>query len=79
MSLLQEVLSCLMVSGIALNWIASVAGQTATLARATGQQLLPASTYFIEINVQDAAGNPSQIRIVFVTDIKGEDPRFIRR
>ena len=67
------------VSGIALNWIASVAGQTATLARATGQQLLPASTYFIEINVQDAAGNPSQIRIVFVTDIKGEDPRFIRR
>ena len=56
-------------SGIALNWIASVAGQTATLARATGQQLLPASTYSIEINVQDAAGNPSQIHIVFVTDI----------
>ena len=56
-------------SGIALNWIASVAGQTATLARVTGQQLLPESTYFIEINVQDAAGNPSQIRIVFVTDI----------
>ena len=56
-------------SGIALNWIASVAGQTATLARATGQQLLPASTYFIEINVQDAASNQSQIRIVFVTDM----------
>ena len=67
------------VSGIALNWIASVAGQTATLARATGQQLLPASTYFIEINVQDTASNQSQIRIVFVTDIKGEDTRFLRR
>ena len=56
-------------SGIALNWIASVAGQTATLARVTGQKLLPESTYFIEINVQDTASNPSQIRIVFVTDI----------
>ena len=56
-------------SGIALNWIASVAGQTATLARVTGQNLLPASTYFIEIDVQDTAGNPSQIRIVFVTNI----------
>ena len=56
-------------SGIALNWIASVAGQTATLARVTGQELLPASTYFIEINVQDTAGNPSQIRIIFVTEL----------
>ena len=56
-------------SGIALNWIASVAGQTATLARVTGQALLPESTYFIEIDVRDTAGNPSQIRIVFVTDI----------
>ena len=56
-------------SGIALNWIASVAAQTATLARVTGQELLPASTYFIEINVQDTAGNPSQIRIIFVTEL----------
>ena len=56
-------------SGIALNWIASVAGQTATLDRITGQKLLPESTYFIEIDAQDTAGNPSRIRIVFVTDI----------
>ena len=56
-------------AGIDLNWIASVAGQTATLARVIGQERLPESTYFIEINVQDTAGNPSQIRIIFVTDI----------
>ena len=56
-------------SGIVLNWIASVAGQTATLDRITGQKLLPESTYFIEIDAQDTAGNPSRIRIVFVTDI----------
>ena len=55
--------------GIVLNWIASVAGQTATLDRITGQKLLPESTYFIEIDAQDTAGNPSRIRIVFVTDI----------
>ncbi len=56
-------------SGIALNWVANVAGQTATLARSTGQPLLPESTYFIEIDVQDAVGNLSEIRIVFVTDV----------
>ena len=56
-------------AGIDLNWIASVAGQTATLARVIGQELLPESTYFIEINVQDTAGNPSQIRIIFVTEL----------
>lgn len=55
-------------SGVALKWSTSVAGQTATLARATGQKLLPGSTYFIEIDVQDAANNQSEIRIVFVTD-----------
>jgi hypothetical protein len=66
-------------SGIALNWIASVAGQTATLTRVAEQALLLGSTYFIEIDVRDTAGNPSQIRIIFFTDIKGEDPRFIRR
>ena len=56
-------------SGIALNWIASVAGQTATLTRVTGQKLVEASTYFIEIDVQDSASNQSEIRIVFVTDV----------
>ena len=56
-------------SGVALNWSATVIGQTATLNRAAGQNLLAASTYFIEIDVQDAAGNQSEIKIVFVTGI----------
>lgn len=56
-------------SGVALNWVATVAGQTATLIWGVGQKLLPESTYFIEIDVQDAVGNQSEIRIVFVTDI----------
>ena len=66
-------------SGIDLNWIANVAGQTATLTAIAGQELRLESTYFIEIDVRDAAGNPSQIGIVFFTDIKGEDTRFLRR
>ena len=57
-------------SGIALNWIASVAGQTATLTPVVGQELRLGSTYFIEIDVRDAAGNLSQIRIVFFTHAK---------
>ena len=56
-------------SGVALNWVATVAGQTATLIWGVGQKLLPESTYFIEIDVQDAVGNQNEIRIVFVTDI----------
>ena len=66
-------------SGIDLNWIANVAGRTATLTAIAGQELRLESTYFIEIDVRDAAGNPSQIGIVFFTDIKGEDTRFLRR
>ena len=65
--------------GAHLNWIASVDGRAAMLVPAAGQPLLPESTYFIEIDVQDTAGNLSQIRIVFFTDIKGEDTRFLRR
>ena len=57
-------------AGIDLNWIASVAGQTATLTRVAEQALLLGSTYFIEIDVRDTAGNPSQIRIAFITHIK---------
>ena len=56
-------------SGIALNWIANVDARTARLTPFAGKKLLPESAYSIEINVQDAAGNPSQIHIVFVTDI----------
>ena len=56
-------------SGINLNWSANVAGQAATLDPVTGRKLRHESTYVIKIDVQDAAGNPSQIRIVFVTNI----------
>lgn len=56
-------------SGINLNWRASVAGRVATLAPVTGRKLRHEATYIIEIDVQDAAGNPNQIRIVFVTTI----------
>ena len=56
-------------SGVNLNWIANVDARTATLTPFAGKKLLPESAYSIEINVQDAAGNPSQIHIVFVTDI----------
>ncbi len=65
--------------GADLNWVASVDGWAAMLVPAAGQPLLPESTYFIEIDVQDSAGNLSQIRIVFFTDIKGEDTRFLRK
>ena len=57
-------------SGIDLNWSANVAGRTATLNRASGQRLIFGVTYFIEINVQDGAGNRSQVDIVFFTKIK---------
>lgn len=66
-------------SGINLNWIANVSGRAAILTPGAGRKLGFESTYFIEIDVRDAAGNPSQIRIIFFTDIKAEDPRFIRR
>ena len=56
-------------SGVNLNWIANVDARIATLTPFAGKKLLPESAYSIEINVQDAAGNPSQIHIVFVTDI----------
>ena len=56
-------------SGVNLNWIANVDARIATLTPFAGKKLLPESAYSIEINVQDAAGNPNQIHIVFVTDI----------
>ena len=66
-------------SGINLNWVANVSGRAAILTPGAGRKLGFESTYFIEIDVWDAAGNPSQIRIIFFTDIKAEDPRFIRK
>ena len=57
-------------AGADLNWIATVAGQTATLTAVAGQELVNETTYKIEIDVQDLAGNQTQATITFVTKPK---------
>ena len=46
-------------AGADLNWIASVAGQTAMLTPVAGQELANETTYKIEIDIDDGAGNRS--------------------
>ena len=57
-------------AGADLNWIATVAGQTATLTAVAGQELVHDTTYKIEIDVQDGAGNRLRETITFVTKPK---------
>ena len=57
-------------AGADLNWISNVAGQTATLTTAAGQELVNETTYKIQINVQDGGGNRTQVTITFVTQPK---------
>ena len=57
-------------AGADLNWIANVAGQTATLNAVAGQELVNETTYKIEIDVQDGGGNPLRVTITFVTKPK---------
>ena len=57
-------------AGVDLNWVATVAGQTATLTAVAGQELVNETTYKIEIDVQDGAGNKTQMTITFVTKPK---------
>ena len=57
-------------AGVDLNWVATVAGQTATLTAVAGQEMVNETTYKIEINVQDGAGNRTQGTITFVTKPK---------
>ena len=57
-------------AGADLNWIANVAGKTATLTPVAGQELVNETTYKIEIDVQDGVGNPLQTTITFVTKPK---------
>ena len=57
-------------AGADLNWIATVAGQTATLTAVAGQEMVNETTYKIEIDVQDGAGNQTQATITFVTKPK---------
>ena len=57
-------------AGADLNWIATVQGQTATLTAVAGQELANETTYKVEIKVADAAGNPLETIITFVTKPK---------
>ena len=57
-------------AGADLNWIANVVGQTATLTPVAGQELANETTYKIEIDVQDGAGNRTRTTITFVTKPK---------
>ena len=57
-------------AGVDLNWVATVAGQTATLTAVAGQEMVNETTYKIEIDVQDLAGNETQATITFVTKPK---------
>ncbi len=57
-------------AGADLNWIANVADQTATLTAVAGQELVNETTYKIEIDVRDGAGNALQATITFVTKPK---------
>ena len=57
-------------AGADLNWIATVAGQTATLTAVAGQELVNGTTYKIEIDVQDGVGNRTTATITFVTKPK---------
>ena len=57
-------------AGADLNWIGTVAGQTATLTAVAGQELVNETTYKIEIDVQDGDGNQTRMTIIFVTKPK---------
>ena len=59
-------------AGVDLDWSVVVQGRTAilNLRPITGLELVSETTYKIEINVQDGAGNPLQTTITFVTKPK---------
>ena len=57
-------------AGADLNWIANVGGQTATLTAVAGQEIANETTYKVEIDVQDGAGNATTTTITFVTKAK---------
>ena len=57
-------------AGADLNWIATVAGRTATLTPVAGQELVNERTYKVEIDVQDGRGNQLKVTITFITKPK---------
>ena len=56
--------------GADLNWIATVAGRTATLTPIAGQKLANETTYKVEIDVQNGTDDRLQITITFLTKPK---------
>ena len=57
-------------AGTDLNWLVTLGGQTATLTAVAGQELVNETTYKIEIDVHDGAGNRLETTITFVTKPK---------
>ena len=57
-------------AGVDLNWIGNVVRQTATLTAVAGQEMANETTYKVEIDVKDGAGNKTQATITFVTKPK---------
>ena len=57
-------------AGADLNWTPNVGGQTATLGVVAGQEIANETTYIVEIDVQDGAGNATTTKITFVTKAK---------
>lgn len=58
-------------AGADLNWIANVAGQTATLTAVAGQELANETTYKVELDIKDGAGNAlAASTLTFVTKPK---------
>ena len=57
-------------AGVDLNWVGIVQGERATLTLVAGQELVRGTTYKIEIDVKDGAGDRLQETITFVTKPK---------
>ncbi len=57
-------------AGADLNWQANVGGQTATLTAIAGQELANETTYIVDIDVKDGAGNATTAQLTFVTKPK---------
>ena len=57
-------------AGNDLNWVSAVVKQSAWLTPIAGQELVHETTYKVEIDVQDGAGNRTQVTITLVTKPK---------
>ena len=69
-TLSQELLKLTDEKGADLDWVGSVIDRTATLTAVAGQELVNETTYKIEIDIKDGAGNQLKATITFVTKPK---------